>query len=262
MARIDFEAVDLVYPVCENRGLTLKDLIFHGLLRRQRPRLWTAVHALRGVSFHVGDGERVGVIGRNGAGKSTLLRAVSGVYPVTAGRRSVSGTICSLFDLGLGFEPSASGWENLRLRAYLQGATPRDVRDRLRQVAGFTELGDALDLPLSCYSHGMIMRLAFAIATADDPEVLLIDEAFATGDLAFQRKADARMRECMGRARIVVMVGHQLDFLQEFCSRVLWLDRGRLRADGPPRRVIAEYRREVAPAGSPAPRLAVARDSG
>jgi ABC-type polysaccharide/polyol phosphate transport system ATPase subunit len=246
MALIDFEGVDLVYPVRENRGLTLKDLILKGLLRFDRGRRWTSVQALNKVSFRINDGERVGIIGRNGAGKSTLLRAIAGVFPVHAGQRRVEGGVCSLFDIHLGFEYCATGWENIRYRGYLQGETPRSIKAKMKDIADFTELGDFVDLPLNCYSTGMIMRLAFSIATSGDPEILLIDEIFSTGDLVFQKKAEARMRDFMGRASIVVMVGHNLEFLQEFCTRVLWLNQGAVMADGAPRDVVALYREETA----------------
>jgi lipopolysaccharide transport system ATP-binding protein len=160
--------------------------------------------------------------------------------------RRVEGAICSLFDIALGFEFAASGWDNIRYRSYLQGETPRSVQNKMQDIAEFTELGDFLDLPLNCYSSGMIMRLAFAIATSAHPEILLVDEVFATGDLVFMAKAEARMKDFMGRARIVVMVGHNLDYLEESSTRVLWLHRGCLRADGPPREVIARYREDGA----------------
>jgi lipopolysaccharide transport system ATP-binding protein len=245
MALIDFKDVDLVYPVRENRGLTLKDLVVKSLFRKAAAKRWTSVQALKQVSFSIRDGERVGIIGRNGAGKSTLLRAIGGVFPVYTGRRSVDGSICSLFDIGLGFEYGASGWENIRFRSYLQGETPRSIDAKLQEIAEFTELGDFLNLPLGCYSTGMIMRLAFAIATSGHPEILLVDEVFGTGDLAFQHKAQARMQEFMGRARIVVMVGHDLTFLQEFSTRMLWLHQGTVCADGPPQEVVARYRDEA-----------------
>ena len=251
MALIDFEDVDLSYPVRENRGLTLKDLILKTLFRKEFSHRWKSVKALNQLSLKVGDGERLAIIGRNGAGKSTLLRAIGGVYPVHAGRRSVAGSICSLYDIHLGFEHTATGWENIRFRGYLQGETPRGMDGKLQDIAEFTELGEFLNLPLQCYSTGMIMRLAFAIATSGNPEILLVDEVFSTGDLSFQQKAQERMVKFMDRARIVVMVGHNLQFLQRFSTRVVWLEHGTVHADGAPDEIIAQYCNEVH-----APRLA------
>ncbi len=232
MASIILENVDLKYPLRGPR-ITLKEYVINGLFRRDRSTVRPMIHALRDISFKVGDGERVGIIGHNGACKSTLLRTVGGIYPVAQGMRKVEGSICALFDIALGFEQEATGWQNIHYRSYLQGETPATVRTKLNDIAEFCELGEFLDLPLRCYSHGMIMRLAFAIATTSAPEILLIDEVFGTGDLAFRKKAEDRMRVFMNRAKIVVMVGHDLTFLRQFCQRVLWLDHGNLRADGP-----------------------------
>jgi len=240
MAFIQFEHVDLEYPLRGPR-ITLKEYVVQGLFRRGKRAARPIIHALRDMSFEIGDDERVGIIGRNGAGKSTLLRTVGGIYPVARGRRTVQGSVCALFDIALGFEPEATGRQNVYYRSYLQGETPDTIEAKLPDIAEFCELGDFLDLPLRCYSHGMIMRLAFAIATSSAPEILLIDEVFGTGDLAFRKKAQERIKVFMKRAKIVIMVGHHLEFLQEFCQRVLWLDKGSLRADGPAKDVIAEY---------------------
>jgi ABC-type polysaccharide/polyol phosphate transport system ATPase subunit len=240
MAFIQFERVDLQYPLRGPR-ITLKEYVVRGLFRTGKRAAKPMIHALRDMSFQIGDGERVGIIGRNGAGKSTLLRTVGGIYPVARGRRIVQGSVCALFDIALGFEPEATGRQNVYYRSYLQGETPETIEAKLPDIAEFCELGEFLDLPLRCYSHGMIMRLAFAIATSSAPEILLIDEVFGTGDLAFRKKAQERIKEFMHRAKIVIMVGHHLEFLQEFCQRVLWLDKGALRADGPAKDVIAEY---------------------
>ena len=239
MSLIDLENVDLEYPIIPHRRLTLKDFVLRGLFR-QRPQP-TLVRALRGVSLSVSDGERVGIIGRNGAGKSTLLRAVAGVYPVARGQRRVKGTIHSLFDIAVGFEPDATGWQNIFYRSYLQGETPREVQAKLHAIGAFSELGEFLDLPLRTYSTGMTMRLAFSVATSGDPEILLLDEFFSTGDLGFQKKGEERMRTFIQRAHIVLMVGHNLSFLEKFCNRVLWMHQGQIIADGPAPEIIRRY---------------------
>jgi ABC-type polysaccharide/polyol phosphate transport system ATPase subunit len=187
----------------------------------------------------------MGIIGYNGAGKSTLLRTIGGVYPLSGGTRSVSGSICSLFDIGLGFEMESSGYDNIHFRSFLQGETPQSVKEKVQEIAEFSELGDFLNIPIKYYSSGMLMRLAFSVATAREPEILLVDEVFGTGDLVFQKKASARMQNFLDRAKIVVMVGHDLTFLQRFCSRVIWMDQGHVRSEGPAREIIADYQRDA-----------------
>jgi ABC-type polysaccharide/polyol phosphate transport system ATPase subunit len=246
MPLIELEDVDLVYPVRENHGITFKEFILKGVFRKKYEERWKTIQALTSISCRISDGERVGIIGCNGAGKSTLLRTIGGIYPVTKGERKVEGAICSLFDINVGFEPAATGWENIRYRAYLQGDTPKSINKKIQSIAEFTELGKFLDLPVNCYSAGMNTRLAFAIATSSQPEILLIDEVFGAGDLSFQKKAEARMRDFMNKARIVIMVGHNLTFLVQFCSRILWLDHGKLLRDGPAQEVVAAYQGHVA----------------
>ena len=244
MTHIQFDHVDLEYPVRENQMVTFKEFILHGLFRKKRTGA-RSIKALSDISFQIQDGERVGIIGLNGAGKSTLLRTIGGIYPINRGTRGVRGSICSLFDISLGFEPNATGWQNVYFRSYLQGETPKSIKPKLKEIEKFTELGDFLNLPVRCYSTGMLMRLAFAVATARCPEILLIDEVFGTGDLVFQKKAEARMRDFLHKARIVVMVGHHLEFLQEFCTSVIWLHRGSVHMIGPTRQVIQAYTRDA-----------------
>ena len=140
---------------------------------------------------------------------------MAGVYPIARGRRRVDGMVNSLFDIAVGFEPDATGWQNIYYRSYLQGETPRAVQAKLHGIGTFSELGDFLDLPLRTYSTGMTMRLAFSVATSGDPEILLLDEFFSTGDLGFQKKGEERMRTFIQRANIVLMVGHNLDLPRE-----------------------------------------------
>jgi ABC-type polysaccharide/polyol phosphate transport system ATPase subunit len=240
MPRILLERVGLTFTVRRHPKVGLKEFLVRGLFRGGR-NPGRQVRALEDVSLRVAEGERVGVVGRNGAGKSTLLKVLAGVYPPTAGRRLVEGQISSLFEIGLGFEPEATGWENIRYRGYLQGETPRTVRAKLASVAEFSELGRFLDLPLRCYSDGMKVRLAFSIITAIEPQVLLIDEVLSVGDRAFQEKARRRMEEMMSRAKLMVLVSHDLEAVRRLCDRVVWLECGRVRAAGEPDEVLAAY---------------------
>ncbi|MCI0381290.1 MAG: ABC transporter ATP-binding protein [Gemmataceae bacterium] len=240
MACIELDNVVLDYPVRPHRRLTLKDFVLQRVFGREPGP--SVVRALNGISLRIEEGERVGVIGRNGAGKSTLLRTIAGIYPVARGSRRVDGRVCSLFDIAVGFEPEATGWQNIHYRAYLQGESPKIVQAKLRAIGDFSELGEFLELPLRCYSTGMTLRLAFSVATSTEPEILLLDEFFSTGDLGFQKKGELRMRDFLDRARIVLMVGHNLTFLEKFCDRVLWLHQGWIRADGPTAQVLSEYR--------------------
>ncbi|HEX5273393.1 MAG TPA: ABC transporter ATP-binding protein [Gemmataceae bacterium] len=241
MARIELDHVGLTFRVRHQVRLTFKEYFINKLVRSRRMRPPTEVRALQDVSLTVEAGERVGVVGHNGAGKSTLLKLLAGVYPPTAGRRRVDGSIASLFDIALGFEQEATGWENIVYRGYLQGETPGSISAKIQEIADFTELGDFLKLPVRHYSAGMLVRLAFAIATAVDPEVLLIDEVLSVGDMAFQEKARRRMRDIMDRAQLIVMVSHDLKSLQKFCRRGLWLDHGRVRLDASMDEVVRAY---------------------
>jgi ABC-type polysaccharide/polyol phosphate transport system ATPase subunit len=240
MPYISLDNVDLLYPVRNNVRTTFKDFLVNGLFRKpiQRPRYRKALDQ---VSIRVDGGECVGVIGSNGAGKSSLLRTIASVYPTAAGVLDVSGTVATLFDIAAGFELNATGWENIHLRAYLQGETPASLADKLDAIAEFSELRDILDLPLRCYSTGRIMMLSFAIVTCCEPDVLLIDEFLSTGDLRVREKAMGRMVEMLRAERVVMIASHDLAFLGQICSRVLWLEQGRLREDGPAACVIESY---------------------
>jgi len=212
MACIDLENVSLTFRVRKQGRITLKEFLLRQMFRRSvNPVI--EVRALQDINLQIHEGERVGVIGHNGAGKSTLLKLLAGIYPPTKGKRKVEGRISSLFDIALGFETDASGWENIYFRGYLQGETPKSVRDKMQPIADFSELGEFLNMPVRYYSAGMLVRLAFSISTAIEPEILLVDEVLGVGDLAFQNKARQRMRDMMANANLMVMVSHDLDSL-------------------------------------------------
>jgi ABC-type polysaccharide/polyol phosphate transport system ATPase subunit len=240
MVAIDLDCVNLEFTVRRYKRLSLKEFLVRGMFAKSANPV-IHVHALQNVSLRVDEGERVGVIGHNGAGKSTLLKLLAGIYPPTSGSRSVRGRISSLFDITLGFEQDASGWENIYYRSYLQGETPQSVKGKVQEIAAFSELGEFLDMPVRYYSAGMMIRLAFAIATAIEPEILIVDEVLAVGDLAFQQKATERIRGMMAQARLMVIVSHDLDRLKQLCSRVIWMDHGHVKMDGPPAAVVAAY---------------------
>ncbi|AMV26609.1 Teichoic acids export ATP-binding protein TagH [Gemmata sp. SH-PL17] len=240
MAKIELQDVSVTFNAHQQKRVSFKEYLVSGLfLRSMNPPL--RVHALQGINLSARDGDRIGIIGHNGAGKSTLLKTLAGIYPPTNGTRDVEGKICSLFDITLGFEFEATGWDNIMYRAYLQGETPSSIRGKLDAIAEFSELGDFLNIAVRNYSAGMQMRLAFSIATAIDPEVLLIDEVLAVGDLAFQNKAKARMKELMKSSRLMVIVAHDLNAILDMCTHVIWMEHGRVRAEGAPGIVVEQY---------------------
>ncbi len=257
MARIELDAVGLTFKVLQARRMTLKDF-FIGQVFGGKSAPIMEVKALQDVSLRITQGDRLGILGHNGAGKSTMLRVLAGIYQPTAGHMVVEGKISSLFDIALGFEMDGTGWENIAYRCYLQGETPRSVQGKKDAIAEFSELGDFLNMPVRYYSAGMQMRLAFSIATAIDPEILLVDEVLSVGDMAFQNKARARMMEMMSRAHLMVMVSHDLTSLAKMCNYAIWLDHGRMKLWGPCPQVIEAYVASVTDAPAPAPKQAAA----
>ena len=240
MAKIELDQVGLTFTIRKQRAVTIKEYLLKRLfLDSVNPRM--NIHALNGINLSVKDGDRVGVIGHNGAGKSTLLKMLAGIYPPSRGTRIVEGKICSLFDIALGFEPEASGRENIRYRAFLQGESPSSLRKKQPEIEEFSELGEFLTVPVRYYSAGMMVRLAFSIATAVEPEILLIDEVLSAGDRAFQMKARQRMQEMMANARLMIFVSHDLESVAAMCNRAIWLEHGTMKSEGKVYPVIDQY---------------------
>ena len=202
----------------------------------------TPFEALKGVSFSIAPGECVGIIGRNGSGKSTLLKILAGIIPPTQGQVRVRGRVSALLELGAGFNPEYTGMENIYLTGLLMGMTRQETGRHLQEILDFAGIGEFIHQPVRTYSSGMFVRLAFSLAVVLQPQILLIDEALSVGDVFFQQKCYARIREIAGRAT-VLLVSHDLNAVTRFCGRVLVLNRGVLVYDGPPRQAVTEYYR-------------------
>ena len=197
--------------------------------------------ALDDVSFDVAPGETVGIIGPNGSGKSTLLEIVCGTLTPTRGTVSVSGRLAALLELGAGFNPAFSGRENVYLNAALLGISKEEVQDRFQDIVDFAGIGEFIEHPVSTYSSGMYVRLAFATAVNTDPDILIVDEALAVGDIRFQRKCFRRFQEMQKAGKTILFVTHSVDLVQAHCSRAIYLKSGKVRSKGEPKTVIQDY---------------------
>lgn len=186
------------------------------------------VRAVDALSFHISDGERVGLYGHNGSGKTTLLRALSGIYEPTSGRLDVSGTVTSLLDIATGFDTDATGYENIILRGITMGHSPKRIRPHVDEIAEFSGLGEYLRLPVRTYSSGMMMRLAFAISTSVGSDILLMDEWLSVGDDDFKARVSERLTHLINRSAIVVIASHDMGLLARTCNRILHVSHGKI----------------------------------
>jgi teichoic acid transport system ATP-binding protein len=232
--------VHVTYHVYEDRRPHLKDVVANGF-RRPASR---AINAVRGVSFTAYEGEAIGVIGGNGAGKSTLLKAIAGLLPPTAGA-VYARSQPALLGVGAALQPSVSGRRNVQLGCLALGMSSAEIRERMDEIVSFAGLEDFIDLPLKTYSSGMRARLHFAIATSVEPELLLIDEALSVGDAEFKRRSKQRIMELRARAGTVFLVSHSMRAITRTCTRVLWLEKGRIVRDGSPKEVVAAYQQQT-----------------
>jgi len=254
---ISVEGVSRRFRIHARETRTLKDLF----VQRGRNEA-TDVWALNDVSVDVSRGEAVGLIGRNGSGKTTLLRIVAGIIKPTTGQVRTEGRIGSLLELGAGFHPDFSGRENVFLNGAIQGLRRQDIRERFDEIVAFAELEHAIDRPVRTYSSGMTMRLGFAIAAFLDADILLLDEVFAVGDEAFQRKCFGRIFAFKESGGTIVFVSHDASAVERLCERSVLLDAGHVAFDGPTREAVAQYRRALSAEIDPAERDAGLREWG
>jgi len=222
-------------------GLAALARLIRHQLAPPAPAAHAAFWALDDVSFDVRYGERVGIVGRNGAGKSTLLKILSRVVYPTHGEVRYRGRLVSLLEVGTGFHGDLTGRENVFLNASIHGLTRTEIDARFPSIAAFADVGDFLDTPVKRYSRGMHMRLAFAVAVHLDPDILILDEVLSVGDAEFQRKCLERVEALVSEGRTLLFVSHSASALRAFCDRCIWLDAGRLQADGPTEQILAQF---------------------
>jgi len=259
MYEITLNKVRIEFPIYDQGGRSLRNLLLVNPVRRQiasTVRLVggeikvnaagnKVVCALDGVDLKLVDGDRLGLIGHNGAGKTTILRAMAGIYEPVAGEIITRGEITSLFGITDGMDIDATGYETIRLRGLMLGRAPKEVQETAQEIADFTELGEYLNMPLRTYSAGMLVRLAFGIATSHQPEILLMDEIIGAGDAAFFDRAQARLVSFIEAAGIMVVATHNPDILRRWCNKAILLSNGHIAAQGAVEDVIAEQVRRV-----------------
>jgi ABC-type polysaccharide/polyol phosphate transport system ATPase subunit len=238
MATIEISNVSFTYRVLKNRSGSLKELFKDFISRKVRVENY---QALKDVSFTVDSGEVIAIIGKNGAGKSTLLKILAQVLPPTSGKAKVTGSIAPMIELGAGFHLEMSGEENVLLYSTLMGRDVNKTRKRTTAIGEWAGVTDHMDFPLRTFSSGMIARLAFATATDDTADVLLIDEVLSVGDADFQAKSSARMTELISKGAAVVLVSHDMSAVRKLAQKAIWLENGAVKMSGPTEQVVAAY---------------------
>jgi lipopolysaccharide transport system ATP-binding protein len=231
---ISAKNITVEFPIFENSHRSLKKAVLNistGGRIGQSVNHNPFVVALEDINFIFEEGSRVGLLGHNGSGKTTLLRVLSGIYAPVTGQLVVRGRIASLLDMSLGLDPDATGFENIYLRGLLDGLKPIRIRSKIDEIAEFTELGEYLNLPVRTYSSGMMLRLAFAISTSVDADILIMDEWLSVGDQSFSIKASKRLEELIGKTSILVVASHDHDLINRICNRKIQLERGHILSD-------------------------------
>jgi lipopolysaccharide transport system ATP-binding protein len=231
---IQVKGVSVSFPVYDNAHRSLKKAVLNlttGGRIAEDVRHHRVVKALDSINFDLKEGSRLGLLGHNGSGKTTLLRLLSGVYAPTSGKLITQGRIASLLDVSMGLDPDATGFENIYLRGVLEGLKPKDIRNKIDDIADFSELGDFLNFPVRTYSSGMMLRLAFAISTSIDAEILIMDEWLSVGDASFHQKASDRLNSLIKKASILVIASHDSELIHRVCNRIIYLEHGTILSD-------------------------------
>lgn len=239
---IKAEHISMSYKMVNDKVKSIKEYIVQLLKGKIK---YEEFQALDDVSFEVNPGEVIGIIGRNGAGKSTLLKIISGILKPTLGTIELKGNVVPMLELGSGFDFDLSGRENIFLNGAILGYTENFLKEKYDDILSFSELGDFINIPIRNYSSGMVMRLAFSIATIVNPEILIVDEILAVGDSSFQEKSKHKMLELMSGGTTVLFTSHSIDQIKEMCDRVIWLDHGKVVAIGKAEEICDEYEKSM-----------------
>lgn len=240
MSSILVNNISVKFRIYHDRSPSLKDYI-SSFFKSHQKSAYSDFFAVKNVSFEIHQGERVGIVGHNGAGKSTLLKTLCGIYEPSTGKVDVEGRVAPLLEIGAGFHPEFTGRENIYLNGAILGYSKEQLKSLESEIIAFAELEEFIDTPVKYYSTGMYLRLAFSLATAVQPEILVLDEMFAGGDAAFVQKATDRMKQVVDQAKIMVLVSHDTNLLRRFCNRVIWMDHGQVKEDGEANSVIDQY---------------------
>ncbi len=242
MAWIKLQEVSVDFPIYNAKTRSIKNRVMAAggrITKSDNNRVIVEAH--RDVSICIEHGEKVGLVGHNGAGKTTLLRVLGGVYEPARGKVLSSGVVAGLFDTAVGLDAESTGYENIYIRGLLLGMEPREIKTRMNEIAEFTELGDYLSMPLRTYSAGMVLRLAFAVSTCIQPDILLLDEWMSVGDAEFMQKAKTRMGNFVKNAGVLVLASHSKSLIRKMCTKVVWLERGRIRLVGETQQILDQY---------------------
>jgi lipopolysaccharide transport system ATP-binding protein len=244
MSYINFHQVSVEFPIFNARSRSLKEYALKiatgGRLGKTSEGV-VSVKALDNINFTFQSGEKIGVVGHNGSGKSTLLRVLGGAYVPTNGIATIKGSISSLIDIGTGIDEESTGRQNVYIRGALLGISKKILLSRIDDIIEFSQLGQYIDLPVRIYSTGMQLRLAFAISTIIQPNILIMDEWLSVGDEDFKDRAESRLQSLLGKTDILVIASHSPELVLKMCTRALWLEHGQLRMDSSPEKVVAAY---------------------
>ncbi len=239
---VSLKGVSLEFENHHDRTNSLKEFVINFVSRRKyvKKRMST-IPALKNIDFFVQEKERVGIIGLNGSGKSSLLKVVSGILKPTGGLIEIDGSVSTLIEIGAGFDPEFTGRENIYLNGYMLGYTKRQLKLKEQEIIDFAELGNMIDMPVKYYSSGMSVRLAFTIATSISPDIMVIDEMLSAGDAAFIAKAEKRINALIDKARALIVVSHDLNFISRICNRCLVMNKGNIVFDGTTGDALSHY---------------------